>query len=97
MNVFPFSFFLCSLSVDYCTMLIEVSDHIIEITGLSVADIRLMLAIQLFEEEILSLGQASKFASLHQFEFQKELMKRKVPLHYDESDFKKDLETVRSI
>lgn len=41
----------------------------------------------LFEEEKLTLGQASKLARLHQFEFQKELANQKIPIHYDETDY----------
>jgi predicted HTH domain antitoxin len=76
-------------------MTIEISDIIIKKAGLSEEDIQLRLAILLFEEELLTLGQASKIAGLHQVVFQKELAKRKIAIHYDEDDFEKDWQTIK--
>lgn len=78
-------------------MIIEIPDKIVVQTGLSSKDILLKVAIMLFEEEKLTLGQASKLAGLHQFEFQKELAARKIPVHYNEEDFERDLQTIAKI
>lgn len=79
------------------TMIIELSDTMLTKAGLTETEIRLLLAIQLFEEELMTLGQASQLAELHQIMFQKELAKRKIPIHYDVEDFERDLETIKSI
>lgn len=50
-----------------------------------------MLAITLFREELLTLGQAAALADLPQLIFQKELAKRKIPLHYGIEELKQDL------
>ena len=78
-------------------MIVEVSDQIIEQSGLSAKEILLKVAILLFQEEKLTLGQASKLAGLHQFEFQKELAKHEIPIHYNEEDFRRDLQTISKI
>lgn len=75
-------------------MKLEINDEILTKTGLSYDDILLRLAILLFVEEKLTLGQASKLAGLHQIHFQKELAKRKIPVHYDVIDFQQDLLTL---
>lgn len=50
-------------------MIVEIPDQIIEQSALSAKEILLKVALVLFEEEKLTLGQASKLAGLHQFEF----------------------------
>lgn len=82
---------------NFPAMIIEIPDKIVVQTGLSSKDILLKVAIMLFEEEKLTLGQASKLAGLHQFEFQKELAARKIPVHYNEEDFERDLQTIAKI
>jgi predicted HTH domain antitoxin len=76
-------------------MTIEISDRILEKSGLTPAKLRLELAIILFQRESLTLGQASKIAGLHQLQFQRELAKRKIPIHYDVDDFEKDIATLK--
>lgn len=78
-------------------MTIEISDLLLEKSGLARDEILLELAIILFQRESVTLGQASEIAGIHQFEFQKELAKRKIPIHYDVEDFEKDLETIKQI
>lgn len=75
-------------------MKIEIPDQIINQTGLSANEIMLKIAVILFQEERLTLGQASKLANLHQFEFQKELVARQIPIHYGEEDYERDLQTI---
>ncbi len=50
-----------------------------------------------FKEEKLTLGQASRLAGVHQFEFQKELAAREIPVHYGEEDYQNDLRTIALI
>lgn len=78
-------------------MIIELSDHMLKQAGLDQSGVLLLLAIQLFEEGLLTLGKASELAGLHQLEFQKELARREIPLHYDVEDFEKDWETIKNL
>ncbi len=78
-------------------MTIEISDQLLENAGLTREEILIELAIILFQRESITLGQASKIAGIHQFEFQKELAKRKISIHYDIEDFEKDLETIKQL
>ncbi len=75
-------------------MIVEIPDQIINQSGLSAKEILLRVALVLFEEEKLTLGQASRLASLHQYKFQKELAARNIPVHYGEEDYQRDLQTI---
>ncbi len=72
-------------------MVIELPDSILAKSPLSEQGIKLLLAITLFREELLTLGQAAALADLPQLIFQKELAKRKIPLHYGIEELKQDL------
>lgn len=78
-------------------MTIQIPDSVLEKAGLSADQIKLELAIMLFQQERITLGQASKIAGVHQFQFQKELAHRKIPVHYGVEEFEKDLETIKQI
>lgn len=49
-------------------------------------DIRLHLALGLFLDHRVSLGQGATIAGLSQSEFLHELGSRRIPVHYDEAD-----------
>jgi predicted HTH domain antitoxin len=66
-------------------------------TGLSESELRLELAVRLFELERLTLGQASRLAGLAQFAFQRVLAERRIPVHYDEQDYEEDVRTLREL
>ncbi len=55
------------------------------------------LAVHLYEEKILSLGNAIKLSGLGFMEFHDLLGKRKIPRHYDISDLEKDLENIEKL
>lgn len=78
-------------------MTIETPDIILERSGLSADKIVFELAIVLFQQESITLGQASKMAGMHQFQFQQELAKREIPIHYGIEEFERDLETIKRI
>ncbi|MEM9681501.1 MAG: UPF0175 family protein [Bacteroidota bacterium] len=71
----------------------EISNHI----GLKQEELLLEIAILLFQQERLTLSQASKLVEWHQAQFQKELGRRKIPIHYGEDELLKDIETLQRI
>jgi predicted HTH domain antitoxin len=72
-------------------MVIELPDTLFSNSMLTEQSIKLHLAIALYKEEILTLGQAATLAGLPQLIFQKELGKRKIPVHYGVEELKIDL------
>ena len=54
-----------------------------------------VLAISLFERNILSLGQAAKLAELHLWDFIQILSQRDIPIaEYDDDEIQQELKTV---
>lgn len=78
-------------------MSVIITDELLKNSKLSEEEFRLELAIFLFQKEILTLGKASEFAKVHQFQMQKELTKRKIPMHYDYPEFQEDLAMVKEM
>ena len=56
-------------------------------------DIRLHLALGLFLDRRVTLGQGAVIAGLSQSEFLHELGNRHIPIHYDEADACADIAT----
>ena len=75
-------------------MVIEISDSIMEKAKLQPEGLKLRFAILLFKEQLITLAQGAEIAELHQIQFQKELAKRKIAIHYDVEDFERDLVTI---
>lgn len=78
-------------------MIIELQDQFISQLGLSAEDVLLRIALMLFVEEKISLAKAARLSRLHPIQFQDELTKRKLPIHYDIADFDRDLETIEQL
>jgi predicted HTH domain antitoxin len=67
------------------------TEDILKKINLSPDELRLEMAVYLYQQERLSMGQARHLASVDQHTFQKELKKRGVHIHYDTSDLEEDL------
>jgi predicted HTH domain antitoxin len=78
-------------------MVIELPDSVLAKTPLSEQRIKLLLAITLFREELLTLGQAAALADLPQLIFQQELAKRKIPMHYGIEELKQDIRHLKFV
>lgn len=78
-------------------MSITIPDEVMKRAGLSEAAFRIELAIMLFEKFLLTFGQASEMAGLSQYDFQQEVGKRGLFIHYDVEDLKDDLKTLESL
>jgi len=78
-------------------MNLEIPDDIVRATHLTPDELRVEIAVMLFERDRLTLGQASILAGKKQPEFQQVLAGRKISLHYDVEDFRKDLQTLREL
>lgn len=73
-------------------MTIQIPDGFLNNVSLTEQDLKLRIAVVLFQEEIFTLGQAAEFLGIPQLIFQQELAKRKIPIHYDVTEFRRDLE-----
>lgn len=75
-------------------MALIIEDRDLQAAHISEEELRLEIAILLYEQERLSLGKASHFAGLNKILFQKELGRREIPVNYDEEELMKDLKTL---
>jgi predicted HTH domain antitoxin len=66
-------------------------DDLLESTRLTEAELRAELAVLLFQQERLTLGQAAILAAKPQLEFQRLLASRKIPLHYGIEEMEQDI------
>ena len=76
-------------------MSLVISDDIIRASGMSEAELMTEIAIMLFEQEKVSIGKASRIASMNQIEFQRLLARRDICIHYDVADFQEELKHLR--
>jgi len=76
-------------------MAITVPDELLRSMKLTEAELAAELAVALFREERLTLGQAAQLAGLPQLDFQRLLARRRVPLHYSIDDMEQDIERAK--
>ncbi len=62
-----------------------IEDSYLKAAGLTEEEMKLEIAVMLFEKEKLSLRKAAALAAMHWLDFMKELDNRQIALHYDES------------
>ncbi len=72
-----------------------VSDEILQIAKLSEAEFRVEIAVTLFQQDRLTLGQVAIFAGLPQLDMQRTLASRHIPIHYGLEDLEHDLAAVK--
>ncbi|MEL6652842.1 MAG: UPF0175 family protein [Bacteroidota bacterium] len=73
-------------------MTISIPDEILNQVNLSEQNLRLELALLLFQKYELSFGQARRLSGMDIISFQKALAANKIPLHYNIEDFERDLQ-----
>ncbi|MDY6802495.1 MAG: UPF0175 family protein [Cyanobacteriota bacterium] len=70
---------------------LEIPDEMVQGKGLNEGDWLQEIAIALFQQELITLGRASRIARMHQVDFQKLLGSRGICIHYDIEDFEEDV------
>jgi predicted HTH domain antitoxin len=75
-------------------MSVIIHDHIISQANMSEAEFRLELGLFLFARGFLSMGKASEFSGVSQYEFQIKMKEKGITISYDEEEFEMDFEKV---
>ncbi len=78
-------------------MSVVIPDDVLAAARMSEDELKLELAVLLFEKEKLTLGQASRLSGINFYQFQHVLASRNVSLHYDVAEFESDLQTLRDL
>jgi predicted HTH domain antitoxin len=72
-------------------MPLTLPDELLQSTKLTEAELKAELALALFQQDRLTLGQAAALADLPQLDFQRLLASRGIPLHYGLEAMEQDL------
>ena len=72
-------------------MTFSLPDELLQSTKLTEAELKTELALALFQQQRLTLGQAAILAGQSQLDFQRLLTSRRIPLHYGIEAMEQDL------
>lgn len=78
-------------------MTVVIPDQLVKSIRMTEDELRRELAVALFQQEKLSLGQASRLAGMDILGFQLLLGSRHISLHYGVEDFEADLKTLHDL
>jgi predicted HTH domain antitoxin len=76
-------------------MPVTISDEVLTPAHISEPELKQELALTLFQQERLTLAQASRLAEMSQLAFQALLADRRIPVHYGVEEFREDLGAIR--
>jgi predicted HTH domain antitoxin len=69
-------------------------DEMLTAAHISEPELKRELVLTLFQQERLTLAQASRLAEMSQLAFQALLAQRQIPIHYGVEEFREDLRTL---
>ena len=72
---------------------IELPRHLVDAARTTPAELKIELAVHLYEQRRLGIGHARELAELSLWEFRQLLTSRKISPHYDVSDLDEDMRT----
>ena len=78
-------------------MPVTIPDEVLAAAHISELELKRELALTLFQQERLTLAQASRLAELDQLTFQALLADRRIPIHYGVEEFRDDIRTLREL
>ena len=77
--------------------LLEIPHDILDSARLTVPELKMEMAIHLYEQGRLSVGKARELAGMTLWEFRQLLASRRVSPHFDVADLDEDLTTLREM
>lgn len=78
-------------------MPVTLPDDLLQSTKMTESELKTELALALFQQERLTLGQAALLAGLSQLDFQHILASRQIPLHYGIDAMEQDLQRAKRL
>ena len=78
-------------------MTVTIPDEVARSAQLSEMELKVELAVALFQQDRLTLGQAAALAQMPQLDFQRLLGSRKIAVHYEFEQLEQDLKRVGEI
>jgi predicted HTH domain antitoxin len=72
-------------------MEMTIADEVLAAAHMSELELKRELAVALFQQERLTLAQASRLAEMSQLQFQALLADRRISVHYGVEEFREDI------
>ncbi len=79
------------------TVTLEIPSEVLHATRMTRSQLKVELAIHLFEQDKLSFGKARQLAEMDGWQFMQLLGSRNIHLHYDVAEYEEDLATLKQI
>ena len=76
---------------------VEVDQDILDSARLTPSELKVEIAVHLYEQGRLSVGKAHELADMTLWEFCQLLASRRIPPHYDGTDLDEDVATLREL
>jgi predicted HTH domain antitoxin len=78
-------------------MAIVIPDEILYAAHMTETEMARALAVALFQQEKLTLGQAARLAGMSQWDFRGLLASQDIPIHYGVAEFEEDVATLHEL
>ncbi len=75
----------------------DILADVLHAARLTPQQLRVELAVHLFEQDRLSFGKACQLADMIIWQFMQLLGSRGIPVHYDVAEYEQDLETLKRL
>ncbi|GAB3642305.1 UPF0175 family protein [Spirosoma arcticum] len=89
--------FFLSLTIDTQTQAMTITDDILQEANMTEAELKMELAVLLYQKQKLSMGLAARLADMDRIHFQLLLGSRQILVNYDEAAFEEDLQTIERL
>ncbi|MEB3341350.1 UPF0175 family protein [Okeania sp.] len=78
-------------------MSVVIPDDVLKSARMSESQLKLEIAIMLFQQDRISIGKACGWAGINLLEFQREIAKGGICIHYDVEEFEEDIKTLQEM
>ena len=76
---------------------LTIPEEVLQASHLTPLELKREIAVMLFAQDRLTLGQASELSEMSQRRFLSLLSSRQIPVHYDQAELTRDLETIKAL
>ncbi len=91
----PLLLIFFKIDMYFKNMSLIISRETLEKIEMSEEQLRIEIAVMLFQQERFTLAQAARFAQINQLAFQRLLASRRIPLHYGMEELMEDFYSLK--
>jgi predicted HTH domain antitoxin len=79
------------------TITLQLPRRVLESARVNVAELKIELAVHLYQQKRLAIGQARELADMTLWEFRQLLASRRISPHYEVADLDEDMQTWQAL